>query len=590
LKTLLRLKQEGKLKNADGTPGVRLVYIDPPFATRQEFKGSQDQKAYQDKIAGANFLEFLRKRLVFLREILSDDGNFFVHLDNRRVHYIKLIMDEILGESNFINESVWHKGREGGASRSHSPSSAMPTEYQNVLIYTKRRDQRLWNPPLGPYKESTLQSIEKDTKGWFYKRGRMGRTPAPWEIEAGVSLKSYVSDKPRETKEEVIRKLTSPGAKYVTIGDVWNSELIKQSKVTNYPTEKPEDLLRIVIQASSNPGDLVLDCFAGSGTTLAVAEKLGRRWIGVDCGKLAIYTMQKRLLNIAESKDPENPKKKYGKQCKPFTLYNAGLYDYKMIKELPWEQYRDFALKLFQCRDKRHEISKVELDGYLGADSVLVFNYQEHKDAVMDRGFIEDLHQYLGHKIGRRFFIIAPAASVRFLEDYIEKGKTKYFILRIPYSIIEEIHHRGFTKIKQPVSEMEVNDTVDAVGFDFIQVPTVECKYSLDKPKKTDLFNQKTKECVIKIEKFESRVISRKPQEFANLETLSMVMLDCDFDGQVFDLDEVFYAEELKNNGYEVRFAEDKFNKQIMVIYIDIFGNEKREVKALPEFKSKKKK
>jgi hypothetical protein len=258
-----------------------------------------------------------------------------------------------------------------------------------------------------------------------------------------------------------------------------------------------------------------------------------------------------------------------------------------MIKELPWEQYRCFALKLFQCRDERHEISKIELDGYLGADSILVFNYQKHKAAALDKGFIDDLHKHLGDRVSRRFFIIAPAASVQFLEDYIEKGKTKYFVLRIPYSIIEEIHNRGFTKIKQPVSEMDVNDTVDAVGFDFIQVPIVECKYFLDDPKKADLLNQKTKECVIKIEKFESKVISRKPLKFANLETLSIVMLDYDFDGEVFDLDKVFYAEELKNNGYEVRFGKDRVKGEIMIIYIDIFGNEKREIKALSNFNGK---
>jgi len=300
--------------------------------------------------------------------------------------------------------------------------------------------------------------------------------------------------------------------------------------------------------------------------------------------------MQKRLLNISESRDMGNPKRKYGKLYKPFTLYNAGLYDYKMIKELPWEQYREFSLTLFQCRDERHEISKIELDGYLGADSVMVFNYQEHKNAVMDRGFIDDLHKYLGNKIGRRFFIIAPAASVRFLEDYIEKGKTKYFVLRIPYSIIEEIHNRGFTKIKQPVSEMDVNDTVDAVGFDFIQVPAVECKYFIQNKKGQLEIGKGTKECAIKIEKFENKVISRKPLEFANLETLSMVMLDYDFDGEVFDLDEVFYADDLKKNDYEARFAEDKVKEQIMVIYIDIFGNEKREIKTPSDFNGKRKK
>jgi site-specific DNA-methyltransferase (adenine-specific)/adenine-specific DNA-methyltransferase len=416
-----------------------------------------------------------------------------------------------------------------------------------------------------------------------YLKEANGRTLLEYWLDTGKKYRFIRQDeegKPQSWRSPAIQQLADT---------LWLN-LMSYENQKIYPTQKHEQLLDRIIRSFSSPGDLVMDCFAGSGTTLAVAEKLGRRWIGVDCGKLAIYTMQKRLLNIAESKDLENPKKKYSKPCKPFTLYNAGLYDYKMIKELPWEQYRDFALKLFQCRDSRHEISKIELDGYLGADSFMVFNYQKHPNAVLDRGFIDDLHKHLGDKIGRRFFIIAPAASVRFLEDYIEKGKTKYFLLRIPYSIIEEIHNRGFSKIKQPINEMDVNDTVDAVGFDFIQVPTVECKYLLDKPKKADLFNQNTKECVIKIERFESKVISRKPLEFANLETLSMVMLDYDFDGEVFDLDEVFYAEDLKKNGYEVRFAEDKVKEQIMIIYIDIFGNEKREIKTLSDFNGKKKK
>jgi len=546
LKTLLQMKQEGKLKNADGTPGVRLVYIDPPFATRQEFRGSQDQKAYQDKIAGARFLEFLRKRLVFLRELLSEDGSIYVHLDYRKGQYCKVILDELFQEVNFRNEIVWCYT---GPSQSEN---YFPRKHEYVYFYAKSSSS-IFNPQYTSHR-SGLHNI-----GQIFK-------------DTDVKNKEYVRELEKRGKEIEDWWI-----------DIWATERYR-SELLNYPTQKPEALLNRIIKASSNPGDLVLDCFAGSGTTLAVAEKLGRRWIGVDCGKLAIYTMQKRLLNIAESKDLENPKKKYGKPPKPFTLYNAGLYDYKMIKELPWEQYRDFALKLFQCRDERHEISKIELDGYLGADSVMVFNYQKHPNAVLGRGFIDDLHKYLGDKIGRRFFIIAPAASVQFLEDYIEKGGTKYFVLRIPYSIIEEIHNRGFTKIKQPVSEMDVNDTVDAVGFDFIQVPTVECKYFLDKPKKADLFNQNTKECVIRIEKFESKVISRKPVEFANLETLSMVMLDYDFDGEVFDLDEVFYAEDLKKNGYEVRFAEDKVKGQMMVIYIDIFGNEKREIKTLSDF------
>jgi len=561
LKTLLQMKQEGKLKNADGTPGVRLVYTDSPFATRQDFRGSQDQKAYQDKLAGANFLEFLRKRLVFLRELLSDDGSIYVHLDEKKGHYIKTLLDEVLGEHHFQREIIWDT----------RVLSGFKTQANNwirghdVLLFYSKGSDFIFNKLTVEHRQEYLDRFKKvDKNGRNYFDGRGGRRYLDEVIEKGKA-----------------------------IGDVWDDimsfqQIPTSTEKTGYPTQKPEALLDRIIKASSNPGDLVLDCFTGSGTTQAVAEKLGRRWIGVDCGKLAIYTMQKRLLNIAESKDLENPKNKYGKSCRPFTLYNAGLYDYKMIKELPWEQYRDFALKLFQCRDEKHEISKIELDGYLGSDNVLVFNYQKHKDAVMDRGFVEDLHKHLGSKIGKRFFIIAPAASVKFLEDYIEKGNTKYFVLRIPYSIIEEIHTRGFTKIKQPISEMDVNDTVESVGFDFIQVPMVECKYFIQDKKGQLKFNEGTRECVIKIEKFESKVISRKPLEFANLETLSMVMLDYDFDGNVFNLDEVFYAEALKKNGFEARFAEEKFKRQIMVIYIDIFGNEKREIKMLGDFRVKR--
>ena len=608
LKTLLQMKQEGKLKNADGTPGVRLVYTDSPFATKQEFRGSQDQKAYQDKIAGANFLEFLRKRLVFLRELLSDDGSIYVHLDYKKAHYVKTLMDEIFGENKFINEIIWRRkqaqawlSKQFGVINDtilwYSKTNDYPfnPEYSKTdentqkymaerFVYDDGDDRKymkspLVNPLFRPNLKYVFHGVQPPPNGWLYSEERLEELYQKNELVI-----------PSNSDSRIYRKIYLDKYTGQLVQNIWTDIPIvnpmAQERI-GYPTQKPEALLYRIIKASSNPGDLVLDCFTGSGTTQAVAEKSGRRWIGVDCGKLAIYTIQKRLLSVAESKDLENPKKKYGKPPKPFTLYNAGLYDYKMIKELPWEQYRDFALKLFQCRDEKHEISKIELDGYLGADNVLVFNYQKHKDAVMDRGFVEDLHKHLGNKIGRRFFIIAPAASVKFLEDYIEKGKTKYFVLRIPYSIIEEIHSRGFTKIKQPISEMDVNDTVESVGFDFIQAPMVECKYFVQDKKGQLKLKEGTTDCVIKIEKFESKVLSRKPLEFANLETLSMVMLDYDFDGNVFNLDEVFYAEELKKNGFEVGFTEDKFKKQIMVIYIDIFGNEKREIKTLGDFKRK---
>jgi len=132
MKTLLEQKKAGKLCNADGTPGVRLIYIDPPFATKQDFKGAQEQAAYQDKIMGAQFLEFLRKRLVLIRELLSDDGYVFVHLDQKKSHYAKVLMDEIFGEQNFLNHVIWSYRRWPSRSRNFQ------LMHDDILMYAAK--------------------------------------------------------------------------------------------------------------------------------------------------------------------------------------------------------------------------------------------------------------------------------------------------------------------------------------------------------------------------------------------------------------------------------------------------------------------
>jgi len=593
MKTLLEMKKAGKLRNADGTDGVRLVYIDPPFATRREFKGSQDQKAYQDRIAGAEFVEFLRKRLVLIKNLLAEDGNIVVHLDNRKLHYIKVVMDEVFGEQNFINEVIWHKGREGGSSRSHSAGSAIPTEYQNLLVYASNRRQRHWRLVLGPYKVSTVSRIEKDENGWFYTRGRMGRQPAEWEIEAGVSLKTYVSGDPTKTKEQVIAEITGPKAEFVALGDIWSSQIVPLTTCTDYPTEKPERLLSLLVKSGSQEGDIILDAFSGSGTTLAVSEKLGRSWIGLDCGKLSVYTIQKRMLNLRAEIGNKGPKL----EAKPFTLYNAGLYDFSTLKELSWQDWRFFALQLFGCRDERHKIGGIEFDGYRQGQSVMIFNHMEakHKGACITEETIQEIHEAAGSRVGSKVFIIAPALAFDFQQDYIDLGKVRYYALRIPYSIIHELHRREFKALKQPSDEMAVNDTVEAVGFDFIRTPELQYKTGTEKPK-GELFEVG----FIKIETFKSDAVVREPfRKKGNLETLSMVMLDFDYDetNKVFDFDAVFYADALEKEGWKVRFQTDQLGKKMMAVFIDIYGNEARVLinaaefgKAVPKKKNGQKK
>jgi DNA modification methylase len=582
---------------------VRLIYIDPPFGTGDIYDASGGAPAYSAKLQGAKFIEFLRKRLVFLREILADDGSIYVRTDYHFGHYLKAVMDEVFGKNDFRNEIILNRRK-----KSAQETNRFNVATDSILFYTKSENfvfhkgerKRICNfcgSEKAPEWHIMISSgIRHPPERVIFGKMMLPPRGHHWTYRQ-ETIDKLVEEKRLRVNEEAtyidlngnkIRGMPEYLQKEFTPLDSNWMDTYGYTSKWKYPTENPEEILEKVISTSSNPGDLVLDSFAGSGTTGAVCEKTKdkdghlapRRWIMIDCGKLAIYTMQKRMLNLKEEIGNRGKPLK----AKPFTLCNAGLYDYQKLKKLPWEEYRDFVLKLFQCRDERHRIAGVELDGYLGADDVLVFNYQKYKDAGLDRDFIDDLYSILGDKIGRRFFTIVPAASVAFLEDYIEKGNTRYFVLRIPYSIIDELHRKGFTHIKQPVNEMDVNDTVDAVGFDFIQIPDVECEYYLGEPKRQVALGRSGKDAIIKIQKFESNIISKKPLHYANMETLSMVMVDYNYDGKIFNFDQVFYAEDLKKQGYEIRFDLNKLDSQMMLIYIDIFGNEKREVKKLSDF------
>ena len=569
MKSLLEMKRAGALCNADGTHGARLVYIDPPFATKKDFSGNKDQKAYQDKLEGAIFIEFLRKRLVMLRDLLSDDGSIYVHLDSRKAHYIKVVIDEIFSGYEFA-EIVWVCGLMGSG-------KVFPKAHETIFCYKARTAP--FTPPhrLG-YSERITGALQKDSNGWFYTRGR--------ESSGGLNyLKTYISNNSKLSKEEAIAEAAKNRPQ--TAWSVWmgKEDLAKKfndfsvgtyaytaHEKVGYPTQKPELLLSRIINASSREGDIVLDAFAGSGTTLSVAEKLRRRWLGIDCGKLAIYTIQKRMLNL---RSRIGNKAGLHVQPKPFDLFNAGLYDFSKLKELPWDAWRFFALQLFQCRDDAHKIGGIQFDGHLKGASVVVFNYQKKPGVRIDEDTIQSMHEALGSKVGNRMFIIAPALVFDFQQDYLSLDGVRYYALRIPYSIIHELHQREFAALKQPGDEMAVNDTVDAVGFDFIRLPELDYVATANK-RKGDLISKG----VICIKTFKSEAVVRDSTKKANRETLSMVMLDYNFNmkSDVFKLDAVFYAEAIEKAGWEVRFPLESVGKQVMAVFVDIYGNEARVV------------
>lgn len=588
MKTLLKMKEQGQLLNADGTPGVRLVYIDPPFATRQEFRGTQDQRAYQDKIAGAKFIEFLRARLVLIRELLAENGAVFVHLDTRKSHYLKIVLDEIFQEQNFRNEIVWKR------QSAHSDAHQCGAIHDTIFFYSKSSDW-VWNTVRTEVSAEYAQFFDQIEEGTGRRYSRADLTAAG-VTKDGASGRPWRRIDPSKKGRHwayspgVLDKLDAEGhihwpqkgmprlkryqdeVEGVTLQDVWTDiKLIHNQSPERvwYPTQKPEAVAERIVLACSNPGDIVLDAFAGSGTTLAVAEKLRRRWIGIDCGKLAIYTIQKRMLNLKSEIGSK------GKQLnsRPFTLYNAGLYDFTTLRQLPREGWRFFALQLFGCKDEPHTIGGLKLDGKLKGASVLVFDHHAHPGRRIDEDTVRDIHTAVGKKIGRKFYIIAPRGAFDFQQDYIDLDGVSYYALRIPYSVISELHHREFTALQQPNDETAVNDTVDAVGFDFIQPPRVEWVVSVRR-RKARLMD----EACLKVKSFESRARLHGKDTRGGMETFSMLMLDYDYNGEVFDLDAVFYAHQLEADDWQVWLPMVDRGQSIMAVFIDIYGNEAREL------------
>ena len=600
MKSLLEQKRAGDLCNSDGTPGARLIYIDPPFSTKQEFRGSQAQKAYQDKVVGAQFLEFLRKRLVFLRELLADDGFLVVHIDYRFGHYVKILLDELLPRG-FRNDIKVPRGTKN-VQNQFDEITALTVGDNSLLLYAKSSHAKLKHLRLALNSEAAgkwdtfWRGTDRKTmryplfgttpnKGqWRWQKSRSRVAKANYEeylknfaekegldeyylrnVEDGRTL-NFI----RKSEEGVVQYFVPP--RETRIASTMWTEVRTLGRVTGYPTEKHEELLARVVEWLTSSGDLVLDAFAGSGTTCAVAEKTGRRWIGIDCGKLAMYTMQKRMLTLRAGFGNKGDRI----TAKPFTLFNAGLYDFSTLKELSWDAWRFFALQLFQCRDRPHKIGGVQLDGYLKGSSVLVFNHQREPGVRIDETTIESLHEALGSKIGARMFIIAPALVFDFQQDYLTVDDVRYYALRIPYSIIHELHRREFTALKQPADELQVNDTVDAVGFDFIRRP--ELKYEAGvSPRKGQLLP----EGFIRIKTFKSEALIREPlRRQGNRETLSMVLLDYNYNRStdVFEHDAVFFAEALEKSDWELRFPIEALGDNLMAVFVDMYGNEAREV------------
>ncbi|NLD17409.1 MAG: site-specific DNA-methyltransferase, partial [Tissierellia bacterium] len=333
--TLIKDKIKGK---------VKLIYIDPPFATSDDFQSKDGAKAYTDKKKGAEFIEYLRKRLIIAKEVLADDGSIYVHLDAKMGHYIKVLMDELFPTFEF-SEIIWVCGLMGSG-------DYFPKSHETIYCYRSKTASFFPQNRLGLSKRIT-GALSKDENGWYYTRGR--------ESSGGMNcLKTYVCDNPSFSKIEAIEYANQSRKQPVWSVWVGKKEIAAEfndfpvgtyaytaQDSTGYPTQKPELLLKRIILSSTKENDLVLDFFGGSGTTAATAEKLGRRWVTCDIGKLSFYTVQKRIMQIQNSKNLLKENVKYGKKANAFMTCSLGSYDLKAALEMEFDKYKEFVSGLF---------------------------------------------------------------------------------------------------------------------------------------------------------------------------------------------------------------------------------------------------
>lgn len=327
---------------ANGFRGkVDLVYIDPPFDSGADYvrkvqlrgaSGSArldgedytlgEQIQYTDIWANDTYLQFMYERLLLIKELLSPNGSVFLHCDSRKSHYLRCILDEVFGQGSLVNELIWRNTTFTGSSK--AIAGRYPSNHNSIywycpggdwtfnkprVAYTDEYLTRFSNPdndPRGARQSVSLKTYSPET---FERLKQEERLIPAKRAGAGWRFKFYVE----EAKGKVVETLwldapVTPVADERVRGDgatssVWldiNMANAMADERTGYPTEKPDILLDRIVGASSNPGDIVLDCFIGSGTTAAVAQRLGRRWIGADINKGAIQTTEKRLAAIIE--------------------------------------------------------------------------------------------------------------------------------------------------------------------------------------------------------------------------------------------------------------------------------------------------
>ena len=345
---------------------IDLVYIDPPFDSKADYKkkikvhgkglalhndgNAFEEKQYADIWTNDEYLQFMYERIVLIRELLADHGTIYLHCDWHKSHHLRCLMDEVFGAENFINESIWKRTTAHGDAK--QGAKRFDIVHDNILIYSKTNEYT-WNTQYVPFDEAQIaqQYNKKDDDDRRYRLV----TPTAAKPGGNTSYEfhgvkppagrfwAYTEEKMNEMFQKGSLYFSSSGQPYVkyylderpgvAASTLWSDISILSPTAKErlgYPTQKPEGLLERIIKTSSNRGDIVFDCFMGSGTTQAVAMKLGRRFIGADINLGAVQTTTKRLIQLGKKLNLGQKELIEDEKCICYSgldIYNVNHYD-----------------------------------------------------------------------------------------------------------------------------------------------------------------------------------------------------------------------------------------------------------------------
>ena len=517
---------------------VNLIYIDPPFDSKADYmkkisfkwqkikwieQNLLEEKQYSDIRWKDEYLQFMYERLLLLRELLADNGSIYLHCDYHKSHHLRCLMDEVFGEENFINEVVW------GYHTGMRVESYWNRKHDTLLVYWKTKDfifNAQYEERIYPFKPS-MQS--------------------DW----GATI------------EEILNKDWIPTGIFkskLLCRDVWDiSQVFNMSnEYSAYPTQKPEALLERIIKASSNPSDIVMDCFMGSGTTCVVAQKLGRRWIGCDINTGAINTTIKRLNNIIEEQKNNIKADSHlfsdGKINTPlaFKVYNVNEYNLFKNKDEGIQTYKSILMESYWV-----EAVRWYFDGKMSSSYVKIID----PNRILSKKDVEEVIKHIQEQQEEYIYTNSPLKYYDI--ELICSGKE----LDIEVFIKKHNTTNCIIKVKDILIEKE--------GLIFKEKPTVETGVSIDKNQLKISIKDFISPVLMKKLELENKNKSEKVIIEDYKQIIDSVAIDVDYDWKLFNAEIIDnpWKKEVVKWEYEWEYK-TKWNQTVAIKIIDILGEE----------------